>query len=98
MATVTIRPKRSTGCAISGWRRRWVSAWPKSTPTCRSCGPDASGPQLRAALQRKLADIDQRIDGLQALRAELARRLGEDMQACPLQAAPSAREAPGVGS
>jgi len=61
-------------------------------------GPDASGPQLRAALQRKLADIDQRIDGLQALRAELARRLGEDMQACPLQAAPFAREAPGVGS
>src|SRR5471030_1454259 len=60
-------------------------------------GPDASGPQLRAALQRKLADIDQRIGGLQALRAELARRLGEDMQACPLQAAPSIGDAAGTG-
>jgi len=47
--------------------------------------PDASAPQLRAALERKLADIDQRIEGLHALRGELARRLGEDMTACPLQ-------------
>nr|WP_315258269.1 MerR family transcriptional regulator [uncultured Duganella sp.] len=47
--------------------------------------PDVAAPQLRAALRRKLADIDQRIDGLQMLRGELARRLGEDMQACPLQ-------------
>lgn len=45
----------------------------------------ATAPQLRAALERKLADIDQRIDGLQMLRGELTRRLGEDMQACPLQ-------------
>ena len=48
--------------------------------------PGASAPQLRAALERKLADIDQRIDGLHALRGELARRLGQDMAACPLQA------------
>ena len=47
---------------------------------------DASAPQLRAALQRKLADIDQRIVGLHALRGELARRLGQDMASCPLQA------------
>ncbi|NVM74664.1 DNA-binding transcriptional MerR regulator [Duganella sp. SG902] len=47
--------------------------------------PDTSAPQLRAALERKLADIDQRIDGLQRLRGELLRRLGEDMQSCPLQ-------------
>lgn len=49
--------------------------------------PDTAGPQLRAALERKLADIDQRIDGLHLLRGELARRLGDDMQACPLQGA-----------
>ena len=48
--------------------------------------PDASADQLREALERKLADIDQRIAGLQALRGELARRLGQDMAACPLQA------------
>ena len=52
--------------------------------------PDVSAPQLRAALARKLADIDQRIDGLHVLRAELARRLGEDMQACPLRPAAAA--------
>lgn len=48
--------------------------------------PDASAGQLRVALERKLADIDQRIDGLQSLRGELARRLGQDMASCPLQA------------
>jgi hypothetical protein len=41
---------------------------------------------LRAVLERKLADIDQRIDGLHALRGELVRRLGQDMASCPLQA------------
>lgn len=51
---------------------------------------ESSAPQLRAALERKLQDIDQRIEGLHALRGELARRLGETMQACPLQAAPAA--------
>lgn len=48
--------------------------------------PDASAGKLRFALERKLADVDRRIDGLQALRGELARRLGQDMAACPLQA------------
>lgn len=49
--------------------------------------PDAevTAPQLRTALERKLADIDQRINGLQMLRGELTRRLGEDILACPLQ-------------
>jgi MerR family copper efflux transcriptional regulator len=52
--------------------------------------PAASGPQLRAALTRKLASIDQRIEGMHALSAELARRLGEDLLACPLQPVPPA--------
>jgi DNA-binding transcriptional MerR regulator len=52
--------------------------------------PESSAPQLRAALERKLEDIDQRIEGLHALRGELVRRLGENVQACPLQAAPAA--------
>lgn len=47
--------------------------------------PEASAEQLRVALERKLLDIDQRIAGLQALRGELARRLGQNMAACPLQ-------------
>lgn len=47
--------------------------------------PDTSAPQLRAALERKLTDIDQRIDGLQRLRGELLRRLSDGMQSCPLQ-------------
>jgi DNA-binding transcriptional MerR regulator len=51
--------------------------------------PDASAPQLRAALERKLEEIDKRIEGLHALRRELTRRLGQDMQACPLQTAPA---------
>jgi DNA-binding transcriptional MerR regulator len=51
--------------------------------------PAASAGQLRVALERKLADIDQRIDGLQSLRGELSRRLGQDMSACPLQASDS---------
>lgn len=53
--------------------------------------PDASAGQLRVALEHKLADIDQRIDGLQSLRGELVRRLGQDMAACPLQAGDLAR-------
>ena len=48
--------------------------------------PDASSGQLRVALERKLADVDQRIDGLQSLRGELTRRLGQHMAPCPLQA------------
>lgn len=57
--------------------------------------PDASADQLRAALTRKLADIDQRIDGLRGLRGELVRRLGPDMAPCPLQAGdPPAHSSP----
>ena len=48
--------------------------------------PDASAGQLRVALERKLADIDQRINGLQSLRGELVRQLATDMAPCPLQA------------
>ena len=48
--------------------------------------PDTSAPQLRAALERKMLDIELRIEGLTSLRGELARRLSENMQACPLQA------------
>ncbi|HJV03459.1 MAG TPA: MerR family transcriptional regulator [Burkholderiaceae bacterium] len=47
--------------------------------------PEASAPQLRAALLRKLNDIDHRMAGLAALRAQLVRRLDEPMAACPLQ-------------
>ncbi|MEO5689390.1 MAG: MerR family transcriptional regulator [Burkholderiaceae bacterium] len=45
----------------------------------------ASAPALRGALQRKLDDITRRVDGLLALREELARRLAESMADCPLQ-------------
>jgi DNA-binding transcriptional MerR regulator len=47
--------------------------------------PEASADQLRAALRAKMAEIDQRIAGLTALRGELARRLGDPMADCPLQ-------------
>lgn len=51
--------------------------------------PDApeTAKLLRAALAKKLGDIDARIAGLSQLRGELARRLGEHMQDCPLQGA-----------
>lgn len=49
--------------------------------------PQASPARLRAALQAKVEEIDRRMTGLAALRAELARRLQEDMAECPLQAA-----------
>lgn len=52
--------------------------------------PDASAGQLRAALARKLTDIDGRIAGLQAMRAKLARRLEQDMESCPLQSSAQA--------
>ncbi|HEX5343036.1 MAG TPA: MerR family transcriptional regulator [Duganella sp.] len=58
-------------------------------PLLAQPGAEVTAPQLRAALERKLADIDQRINGLQMLRGELTRRLGEDMLACPLQGAPA---------
>ena len=40
---------------------------------------------LRTALAGKLDEIDQRIEGLKILRRELARRLEEQMAACPLR-------------
>jgi MerR family transcriptional regulator, copper efflux regulator len=46
----------------------------------------ATAAALRTALQAKLDEIDRRIGGLQALRGELARRLGAPMAECPLQA------------
>lgn len=58
--------------------------------------PDASAGQLRAALERKLTDIDHRIDGLQLLRGELARRLGQGMASCPLQTSATAADLPGA--
>lgn len=50
--------------------------------------PAEAAPLLRAALERKLAALDQRIAGLGLLRAELARRLDQSMAACPLQSSP----------
>lgn len=47
--------------------------------------PASSGMELRAALERKLADIDARIAGLVELRAALAHRLAEPLEACPLR-------------
>lgn len=52
--------------------------------------PATSGLELRAALARKLADIDARIAGLAELRAGLARRLAEPLDACPLRTPASA--------
>ncbi|HEY0957346.1 MAG TPA: MerR family transcriptional regulator [Roseateles sp.] len=52
-------------------------------------GQDA-GPALRAALARKLADIDARIAALQGLRTDLAQRLAETPEvgaSCPLRPA-----------
>ena len=48
---------------------------------------DSSAPALRQALQRKLDDITRRVDGLMALRDELARRLDESLADCPLRPA-----------
>jgi MerR family transcriptional regulator, copper efflux regulator len=47
--------------------------------------PEESARELKEALRRKLADIDARIAGLHALRAELARELEEPGAACPLR-------------
>ncbi len=47
--------------------------------------PAASVERIREALTQKLDDIDQRIAGLTALRAELARRLEEPLLDCPLR-------------
>jgi len=53
--------------------------------------PSNAGPELRAALERKLGDIDARIAGLAELRAALARKV-EDLGAdCPLRPVETAR-------
>ena len=49
----------------------------------------ATAAALRAALQAKLAEVDRRIDGLQALRGQLAHRLTAQMEECPLRPAAS---------
>jgi DNA-binding transcriptional MerR regulator len=46
--------------------------------------PAAGAPQLRAALARKLDDIDARIAGLSALRADLVRELERPGAGCPV--------------
>lgn len=48
--------------------------------------PDGASDAIRAALQAKLAEIDRRIDGLAALRAQLAARLADGTD-CPLRPA-----------
>jgi DNA-binding transcriptional MerR regulator len=48
--------------------------------------PGASSDAIRAALRAKLAEIDRRIGGLAALRADLAARLDEAID-CPLRPA-----------
>jgi len=48
-------------------------------------GGEASAESLRLALQRKLDDITRRVEGLNRLRDELARRLDDAMDACPLR-------------
>jgi DNA-binding transcriptional MerR regulator len=47
--------------------------------------PATSSLELRVALERKLADIDERVAGLAELRAGLTRRLAEPLDACPLR-------------
>jgi MerR family transcriptional regulator, copper efflux regulator len=48
---------------------------------------ESSAASLRVALQRKLDDITRRVEGLNSLRDELARRLDGAMAQCPLRAA-----------
>jgi MerR family copper efflux transcriptional regulator len=54
-------------------------------PLLASADDTATAQLLRAALARKLADIDARIAGLTQLRGELARRLAPQAAACPLR-------------
>jgi DNA-binding transcriptional MerR regulator len=51
--------------------------------------PAESGDVLREVLRGKLKEIDERIKGLSALRADLARRVEEPLGACPLQSGPA---------
>lgn len=50
---------------------------------------EAAAPALRAALQRKLEELDARIAAMRALRQELAQRLDEPMTDCPLRPTPA---------
>lgn len=54
-------------------------------PLLAAAGDPATADQLRAALARKLGEIDARIDGLTQLRGELVRRMGAAAPACPLR-------------
>ena len=54
-------------------------------PLLASAGDPATAELLRAALARKLGDIDARIAGLTQLRGELVRRLEPQAAACPLR-------------
>ena len=54
-------------------------------PLLASAGDPATAELLRAALARKLGEIDARIAGLTQLRSELARRLEPQAAACPLR-------------
>ena len=54
-------------------------------PLLAAAGDPATAELLRAALARKLGEIDARIDGLTQLRGELVRRMGAATAACPLQ-------------
>ncbi|AXA90063.1 MerR family transcriptional regulator [Massilia sp. YMA4] len=59
---------------------------------------ESSAPVLRAALAAKLEEIDRRIDGLAALRGELARRLHALPAECPLAPGDQAASAPSSAS
>ena len=54
-------------------------------PLLAAAGDPATAELLRAALARKLGEIDARIAGLTQLRSELARRLEPEAAACPLR-------------
>lgn len=60
--------------------------------------PSGAGPELRAALERKLDDIDARIAGLAGLRASLAAKLDELGADCPLRPAAVFPSQPADGS
>jgi hypothetical protein len=70
------------------WRRGLAAHRQQLRDAPGELGQQEQPQQLRAALERKLADIDARIAGLHGLRGELARRLGADMAACPLSPPP----------
>jgi DNA-binding transcriptional MerR regulator len=54
-------------------------------PLLAAAGDPATAELLRAALARKLGEIDARIAGLSQLRGELVLRMGPAAAACPLR-------------